>query len=74
MVNERIIYCYKCNVYVGTIRDAKLMKGLSFICATCVKKEKQDTTLNIPKSNDAFNNLFTESIFNDIFKKDKMCD
>ncbi len=32
---DRKIYCRDCGTYVGTIRDAKLMKGLSFICPSC---------------------------------------
>ena len=32
------IYCCICNRSVGIIRDAKLMKGLSYICPDCKLK------------------------------------
>lgn len=32
---ERNVECYMCNKHVGIIRDAKLMKGLSYICPSC---------------------------------------
>lgn len=31
----RKIYCIECNKYVGEIRDAKLIKGLAFLCQDC---------------------------------------
>lgn len=34
-MSDREISCCKCGKHVGTIRDAKLMKGLKFICPTC---------------------------------------
>jgi len=41
MITERTIRCYKCDVYVGTIRDAKLMKGLLFVCPICEEQNKE---------------------------------
>lgn len=35
MAVERKIYCQCCDTYVGTLRDAKLMKNLAFVCPTC---------------------------------------
>jgi hypothetical protein len=32
---DRIIYCDYCDKRVGLIRDAKLIKGLTYICPTC---------------------------------------
>ena len=31
----RTIRCQECDAYVGTIRDAKLMKDLVFVCPSC---------------------------------------
>jgi hypothetical protein len=31
-----------CGRFVGLIRDAKLMKGLKFVCRDCPKKSKED--------------------------------
>lgn len=44
-MSNRVIHCENCKRYVGEIRDAKLMKGLVFICPTCIitlKKEKDN--------------------------------
>ena len=35
MSEERIIYCHKCGAYLGTIRDARLKKGMTFACGVC---------------------------------------
>ncbi len=46
------IYCIKCDTHVGLIRDAKLRKGIVFLCNTCnqtrIKAEQnhEDTTDN----------------------------
>jgi len=41
-MNEgRKIYCMFCGRFVGLIRDAKLMKGLKFVCRDC-QKPKSD--------------------------------
>lgn len=31
----REIYCADCKRFVGEIRDARLMKGLAFVCSPC---------------------------------------
>jgi DNA-directed RNA polymerase subunit M/transcription elongation factor TFIIS len=58
---NRDIFCDKCASYVGTIRDAKLMSGLKFICPKCDTKEPDDYS-------DLFANENSES-FMDLFKK-----
>lgn len=35
MAVERKIYCQFCDCYVGTLRDASLMKGLVYTCVSC---------------------------------------
>ena len=74
MANERHILCVKCNKYVGLIRDAKLMKGLTFLCPSCTaeiidKPKKTKSTFDEMFSEDAFGRLFSESMFGDIFGK-----
>jgi hypothetical protein len=56
---NRDIFCYDCNTYVGTIRDAKLMKGLKFLCPNCCPDEMEEPT-------ESFKNVFDDS-FGDIF-------
>jgi len=34
------IYCYKCQRYLGEIRDATLKIGTLFLCPICYNKEK----------------------------------
>ena len=31
----RKIFCTGCNKYLGDIRDAKLLKGIKFLCPKC---------------------------------------
>lgn len=31
----RKIFCTGCNKYVGDIRDARLLKGIKFLCPEC---------------------------------------
>jgi hypothetical protein len=38
MAIERKIYCNKCSIYCGVIRDASLRKGLIYICEDCQNK------------------------------------
>jgi len=59
------VYCYKCTRYVGTIRNAKLMKNLSYICPKCLEIENQYTITedeDIP-GKAAYNSLL-QRIFN----------
>jgi len=37
---KRQIYCYKCQCYLGEIRDATLKKGILFLCLICYNKSK----------------------------------
>jgi DNA-directed RNA polymerase subunit RPC12/RpoP len=69
---ERKIYCKECGRYVGTIKDAKLMKGLGFVCPHC--NTKSDTPQsswidNMLKSVDS-NGAFGE-VFGDLFGKSR---
>ena len=34
----REMFCTGCNKYVGEIRDAKLLKGVKFLCPKCETK------------------------------------
>jgi len=34
----RKIFCIDCDKYLGDIRDAKLLKGIAFLCPKCEKK------------------------------------
>ena len=36
----RMIYCEKCGINLGELRDATLRKGAVFICADCNAKSK----------------------------------
>jgi RNase P subunit RPR2 len=35
---EQKIYCSGCSTYLGIIRDAKLRKGIVFLCKNCGTK------------------------------------
>lgn len=65
-MSDREISCCKCGRHVGIIRDAKLMKGLKFICPSCcVVDEKGDYFKPTDKSD--FNDMFG-GLFKDVFK------
>jgi hypothetical protein len=38
MVTKKVIFCGICKKYLGEIRDAKLRKGIAFLCAECETK------------------------------------
>ena len=38
----RNIYCCKCGAYLGEIRDAKLAKGIEYVCRGCAKPKPDD--------------------------------
>lgn len=69
---DRKIYCNSCSIYVGTIRDASLMKNLKFVCSSCNERQiqrdkfKGQDTFSSDGSED-FNNIFN-NIFNSKFK------
>ena len=69
MTIERAIHCHKCKVYVGTIRDAKLMKGLKFVCPKCDDLHRE--TNRDDMFGDGFTDLLKDSMFGDIFGKYK---
>lgn len=58
----RKIYCYKCQCYLGEIRDATLKKGILFLCAICYNKtQMKDYNKTKTKSYDlppGFEDLF----------------
>ena len=55
---SRKIYCNKCKVYLGEIRDAKLRKDVCFSCYSCVSKNKNSHTTNKNEMPDFMKNLF----------------
>lgn len=58
MSTDRTINCHVCNKYIGTIRDAKLMKGIAHVCPACLDN------LTHPKKS---KNIFGDSPFGDTF-------
>lgn len=63
-MSDREINCCECGRHVGIIRDAKLMKGLKFICPTCDNhnNNKEDDIARYASGDFA-------DIFGDIFKR-----
>jgi len=58
------IYCVACNKYLGEIRDAKLRKGVKFLCVNCdTKRIASDMR---PKQPD-----YMKSLFGGIFKNER---
>ena len=49
------IYCIDCDTHVGLIRDAKLRKGIVFLCNSC----NQSRIKTEQKSDDTPNSTFT---------------
>ena len=48
----REINCYKCQAYLGEIRDAKLRKDILFVCGKCVRpklNKENDETVDMLK-------------------------
>lgn len=75
IMTERIIHCHICRVYVGTIRDARLMKGVVFTCPNCQEtpKSKTDDMFGDTTSN-PFGDLFGDTFstpFGDVFGQKK---
>jgi len=52
------IYCSECKTYLGVIRDAKLKKGMVYLCATCESARK----LSRPRKN-SIKDFFKENVF-----------
>jgi len=50
----RKIYCYKCQSYLGEIRDATLKKDVLFLCSICFNKDRTKD-YDLPKG---FEDLF----------------
>ncbi len=57
---DRTIYCKSCNVYLGIIRDAKLRKGIVYLCGNCETKRLASDMMNKTK--------LPENDYMDIFK------
>lgn len=59
---EQKIYCSGCSTYLGIIRDAKLRKGIVFLCKNCGTKrvalEMQRKTRPSVDMGDLFGGLF----------------
>ena len=48
----REINCYKCQAYLGEIRNAKLRKDILFVCGKCVRpklNKENDETVDMLK-------------------------
>lgn len=63
------IICKECNKYLGEIRDAKLRKGISFLCKECTEYFEignQESNQEYKKSN--LDNLDVPDFFKDIFR------
>lgn len=62
MMSGRKIYCVGCNEYLGVIRDAKLRKGIVFLCKNCGTKrvalEMQRETRPSVDMGDLFGGVF----------------
>lgn len=41
----RTIHCHVCGKYLGEIRDAKVMKGIAYLCPTCQKPKESSYDL-----------------------------
>jgi|GEM_PF-1148648 len=37
-MTTKIIHCKDCGTYLGEIRDAKLKKGMTFVCGDCTRE------------------------------------
>lgn len=63
-MSERHIHCIKCSTYLGVIRDAKIMKGITYCCPRC-SIDKKDNIF------DGLNDTLTDTgildMFGDIF-------
>lgn len=59
---DRKIYCAGCDTYLGVVRDAKLRKGVVFLCKNCeikrVALELQRKTKPSVDMGDLFGGIF----------------
>ncbi len=60
---KKTIYCKGCNTYLGEIRDAKLKKGIVYLCSNCDTKRIASDLGKKEKPIDYMD------LFGDIFKK-----
>lgn len=65
------IHCNGCGQYVGTIRNAKLMKGLTFTCPKCVTidSDNHHEWLNTTTATKGDYKLPGQGAFNDIIQQ-----
>jgi late competence protein required for DNA uptake (superfamily II DNA/RNA helicase) len=55
----RKIYCNKCGCYVGEIRDAKLMVGITYMCRDCsVIRQASSSMFDTDMFGDLFDDIF----------------
>lgn len=54
---ERKIFCV-CGKYLGVIRDAKLLKGIVFLCPNCEVKRKASDLHEKTQKKSPFEDLF----------------
>ena len=63
-VAVRSVYCEGCNLYLGEIRDAKLRKGIVYLCKNCETKRIASDLARQTKKKDSI----VDDVFGDIFK------
>ena len=69
-MSDRHIHCSSCSTYLGVIRDARLMKGIKYLCPTCITPDAfdEDVFAN-PKWNDSdIKTPGIEDVLGDLFK------
>jgi len=44
-MTTKIIHCKDCGTYLGEIRDAKLKKGMTFVCEGCTRERDMTETV-----------------------------
>ena len=57
MSEGRTIFCFKCDLRLGVVRDASLRKGMGHICGSCMDKVKHPPLVN-PELADIFKGAF----------------
>ena len=61
MPDVRSIRCHRCDCYLGEIRDAKLKRGMAFICTECasaIKKVKPNSQSSPDSTLDGLKKMF----------------
>jgi hypothetical protein len=60
MVTKKVIFCSLCKKYLGEIRDAKLRKGIAFLCDECETKRIASGMRKKIDIDDFFGGIFTK--------------